>query len=632
MSEITYKDAVSQIKDRLDIVDVVSRVVILKKSGGNYWGLCPFHGEKTSSFSVSAQKQIYKCFGCGEGGDVLSFLMKTNNQTFAEVINEQAEILGIELPRTQGVDNRSLKQQMCEALLLAAEYYTENLLKDKECKAYKYLQKRGFGDDVISKYKLGLSLDSYDDLQKKLAKKLGKDFDINVLEKAGLVIKRDNERGYADRFKNRLMIPIFDDKGNVVAFGARILEEGQNPKYLNSSESLVYNKSQILYGLYQAKEAIKEEDSVIIMEGYFDVISAQVNGVKNCVASCGTSLTDNHVKIISRYTNSRRIFLAFDSDSAGQKATERGAQIIKEAFTGLGQIKQFDESFSSINNDRYSCEIRVVTPPDGKDPDEFIRENGADEYKKYVKSASLLVDFQIDNVLKHKKQKMTPMEKNDLVKQVLPYLMEINNNIVRDEYVKIVAGRLSIDENSLKKELSLQSLPQKPVYSEKKFPIVTKSLNNSEKAQKNLLSLYLINESAYSIQTLNSILKNIEFTNNKLIIVKDTIDKLSQAVNNVKELTQTLYTEFAEDNELKEILTDLIYLSDSFKSLTDKDFKIAINENIETINSFKQKEVQNHMRSQYKEANDDELQAIQIQMQLREKIKNKLRTGDTINE
>ena len=223
---------------------------------------------------------------------------------------------------------------------------------------------------------------------------------------------------------------------------------------------------------------------------------------------------------------------------------------------------------------------------------------------------------------------MSPLEKNDLVKQVVPYLNEINNSIVRDEYIKIVATQLEIEESSLKKVLSLQSAPEKPQYSPQKKPIVKKSLNISEKAQKNLLSMYLVNESSINFQTLNNILKEVEFTNDKLIIVKNTIDKLSQAVNNVKELTETLYTEFAEDNELKEIITDLIYLSDSFKSLSDKDFKIAIEENIDRIKTFKIKEDQKQLQSEYKKANDDELQAVQIQMQLREKIKNKLRTGD----
>ena len=301
---------------------------------------------------------------------------------------------------------------------------------------------------------------------------------------------------------------------------------------------------------------------------------------------------------------------------------------IKEAFEGLGNIKQYDESFNTLNNDRYACEIRVITPPDGKDPDEFIREHGSEEYKKYVESAQLLIDFQINQVLKNKKPQMSPLEKNDLVKQVVPYLNEINNSIVRDEYIKIVATQLEIEESSLKKVLSLQSAPENPSYSPQKKPIVKKSLNISEKAQKNLLSMYLVNESSINFQTLNNILKEVEFTNDKLIIVKNTIDKLSQAVNNVKELTETLYTEFAEDNELKEIITDLIYLSDSFKSLSDKDFKIAIEENIDRIKTFKIKEAQKQLQSEYKKANDDELQAVQIQMQLREKIKNKLRTGD----
>lgn len=625
----TYQDAVTQIKDRLDIVDVVSKVVILKKSGGNYWGCCPFHNEKTPSFSVSPAKQIYKCFGCGEGGDVFSFLMKTNNQSFAEVIKEQAEILGVELPHSfdKSGDNKDVKEQIYACMKETAIFYNKTLLENKNSAAYKYIEGRGMGDEVISSYLLGFAPNAYDEIQKLFKNK----YSDEILEKAGLLIKRDNGKGYLDRFRNRLIIPIFDEKGNVAAFGARAIDEGQNPKYLNSPDSPVYNKSHILYGLYQAKEAVKENDSIVIMEGYFDVISAQVNGVKNAVGACGTALTDSHVKLISRYTQSRRIYLAFDSDNAGKKATERGAAVIKEAFVGLGNIKQFDENYASVSSDRYSCELRVVVPPEGKDPDEFIRENGAEAYMKVLDEAPLLIDFQVDSVLNQKKAGMSPIEKNNIVKQVLPYLLEINNNIIQDEYIKLVSAKLDIDENSLKKELRKGSFNE-PLHPNKRsnqlVPIVKKSLNISEKAQKNLLSMYLISESTYSIQTLNNILKEVEYTNNTLIIVKDTIDKLSQRVNNVKELTETLYTEFAEDYEVKDIITDLIYLSDSFKDMSDKDFKIAINENIETINAFKEKEAQSHMRSQYKQVNDDEIQAIQIQMQLRENIKNKLRTGD----
>ena len=633
MNEVSYQDVVTQIKDRLDIVDVVSKYVILKKSGGNYWGCCPFHNEKTPSFSVSPAKQIYKCFGCGEGGDVLSFLMKINNQSFHEVVKEQAELLGIELPVSfdKAKNNKDIKDKIYSCMKDTAEFFKHNLLKDKNSVAYKYLENRGITDSHIETYKLGYAPNSYDELQKFLKDKYSEE----IIEKAGLIIKRENSQGYIDRFRNRITIPIFDDKGNIVAFGARAIESGQNPKYLNSPDTVVYNKSNILYGLYHAKEAIKEKDSVVIMEGYFDVISAQVNGVKNAVGACGTALTDSHVKLISRYTQSRKIYLAFDTDRAGQMAAKRGAEVIKEAFVGLGNIKQFDESFSSIskNNDRYSCEIRVVVPPEGKDPDEFIRENGAQAYQSILDRAPLLVDFQINSILKDKKSDMSPIEKSNLVKDVLPYLKEINNDIVRDEYIKIVASQLEISENSIQKELKKSTFdtfspPVKTQQAKENLLIVKKSLNISEKAQKNLLSMYLIEDSAYSIQTLSSILKDVEYTNNTLIIVKNTIDKLSQRVNNVKELIETLYTEFAEDYEVKDLITDLIYLSDSFKNLSEKDFKNAINENIAKIAAFKEKEAQSHLRSQYKQLDDDEVQAIQIQMQLRENIKNKLRTGD----
>ena len=525
-------------------------------------------------------------------------------------------------------DNKDVKEQIYKCMQDAAKFYQNNLLDNKNSEAYRYISGRQINDENIQTYMLGFAQNSYESLQQHFNGK----YSDEILEKAGLIIKRENKPSYIDRFRNRITIPIFDEKGHIVAFGARAIEAGQNPKYLNSPDTIVYNKSNILYGLYQAKESIKENDSIVIMEGYFDVISAQVNGVKNAVGACGTALTENHVRLISRYTQSRRIYLAFDTDKAGQMATKRGADVIKEAFAGLGNIKQFDESFSAIaeSSDRYSCELRVVVPPEGKDPDEFIRENGADAYKEILLQAPLLVDFQIDSVLKSYKKGMSPVEKNAIVKDVIPYLTEINNNIVRDEYTKIVATRLDIEQKTLQTEL-INAMRNGDVYTyfpkskdnNDIAPIVKKSLNISEKAQKNLLSMYLVNGSTYSVQTLSNILKDVDFTNDTLIIVKNTIDKLSQRINNVKELIETLYTEFAEDYEVKDIITDLIYLSDSFKSLSDKDFKIAISENIETINAFKEKEIKTHIRSQYKEVNDDEIKAIEQQIQLKEFLKNK---------
>lgn len=622
MGNVTFEDVISQIKDRLDILDVVSKDVIMKKSGGNWWGLCPFHKEKTPSFSVNPARGIYKCFGCGEGGDSLSYLMKTRNLAFNDLIIDLAREFGIEMPNTfSAPKNKDLKEQMIKACSKAAEYYQHSLFATQEGSiALSYLNNRNIDEKVIKRYMLGFSGKEQNHLYKSLKNK----FSDEVLEKAGLTLK--TQKGdYIDRFRNRIMIPIHDENGEIVAFGARAIEEGQNPKYLNSSDSLIYNKSKLLYGLYFAKDAIKQSDSVIIMEGYFDVISAQAHGIENCVASCGTSLTSEHIKLISRYTNSRRIYLAFDTDSAGVKATQRGAEIIKEAFTGLGNIKQFDESYSSVNNDKYSCEIRVITPPEGKDPDEFIRNAGAEAYFKHLEHAPLLIDFQINSILKNKNKAKTPNEKLKLIKELIPVLAEIQNKITRSEYIKMVSSTLNVDENAINSEIN-QLNSDYPVAGGNINSIVTKSSNILEKAQKNLLSLYLINESPLNFNELKELIDKVEFNSETLIIVKTTIDKLICNVNNVKALIEKLYSTFAQDEDIKALITDLICISEAFNKLSKKDFKSIIDENVNKIDEFRIRNEHDAMRNLYKNVNDNEKEALKVQMQLRDKI-NSL-TGD----
>ena len=619
-------DIAQQIKDKLDILDVVSRTVILKKKGQNYWGLCPFHKEKTPSFSVNPAKGIYKCFSCGEGGDVLSFLMKTQNKSFMEVVKDEAQALGIELPKNMGVsaEKKELKQQILSALKDACDFYNLNLISSPNAqKALAYVKEdRGLSDEVIATYKLGYAPNSYDDLYKRFQGKYSND----VLEQSGLVIKREREAGYVDRFRHRVIIPIFDESGNVVAFGARALD-GQEPKYLNSPESIVYNKSKTLYGLYHAKDAIKEEDATIIMEGYFDVISTQASGIKNCVASCGTSLTSGHIGLISRYSKSRKIFLAFDTDSAGIKATQRGAEVIKEAFTGLGEIKQFDEVQSAFNDEKYACEIRVVSPPEGKDPDEFIRSNGAEAYRQYLTQAQLLLDFQIDLALKDYKKGMPVSEKLKFVKGIIPILSNIQNAIARNEYVKVVAERLNIAETDLLKELrSTSALAIKPFVKEE--PIVKKRISLFEKTERNLLSMYLISRSQLLPSQISNILINEELDDETLNYIKNTIDKLSSEVNNVKELIETLYNAFAEDNDIKNIITDLIELAKPYDGLSATDLRFAIDENLQKIRRFRQRQEQEAIRQSYKHIDDDDIQAVQIQIELKERLKNRLRTGE----
>ena len=618
----TIEELVTQIKDRLDIVDVVSQQVILKKNGGRYWGLCPFHKEKTPSFSVNPDLGIYKCFGCGAGGDALSFIMKTQNKEFMDVVKEYAEKFGLDMPKSfhHNSESKEIKDEMIRACAKAAEFYNLRLLMDKEPETLQvldYLKNRGITKEIIEKYNLGIAPKAY----AMFYKKFRHDFSEEVMEKAGLIIKT-REGEYIDRFRNRAIIPIQNEFGDFVAFGARAVEEGQMPKYLNSSDSLIYNKSKLLYGLYTAKDAIKEDDSVILMEGYFDVISAQAHGIRNAVASCGTALTPEHIKLLSRYTPSRKIYLSFDTDSAGQKATNRNAELIKEAFKGLGNIKQFDESYISTSNDKYSCEIRVIAPPEGKDPDEFIRSVGAESYREYMQHAPLLIDFQLNNIIKEKPK--TPIEKTKVVKEIIPLLMEIQNKIIQAEYVKMVSDALSVDEKALLSELKTASRTE-IIKNSDVSKIVKKNIPISQKAQKNLLSVFLVTDNHFTLDEISRIIGDTPFTDETLINVKSTIDKLTCTVNNVKELIDKLYTTYVNEPEVQKLITDLISISESFQNLDETDFLTAIRENINKINDCQNEKEKEKIRNLYKSANDNETEALKIQMQLRDKINNRLK-------
>ena len=621
----SFEDVISQIKDRLDIVDVVSQYVVLKKSGANYWGLCPFHNDKKPSMSVSPTRGIFKCFSCGAGGDALNFLVRIQNREYKDVILELAEKYGIELPTKYhaSADTKNQKKEMIKACLKAAKFYHAQLRSAEDAnKAITALRKRNVDDSIIDKFTLGWAPNKYDTLYKELKK----EFKDEILEKAGLILK-SNSGGWIDRFRNRIIIPIQNELGEYVAFGARAVDEGQNPKYLNSSDSLIYNKSKILFGLNSAQEAIKNEDGVVIMEGYFDVISAQAHGVENAVASCGTALTPDHVKILSRYTKSRRIFLS-DTDGAGINATKKGSAVIKETLSTLGDIKQFDEShISSAMDNKYACEIRVVSPPQGKDPDEFIRTMGGDAFKEYIKTAPLLIDFLLNNILKEKNSAKTPQQKAELVEQTIEILKDVNNKIIQSEYVKMVSTVINVDENAMLKELArIERQGDNEGRIQYKQKVVTNSSQFEIKAQKNLLSVFLANDNVLSYQQLKEMLPEDIIQDETLIIVKNTIDKLACTINNVKELTKNLYTEFIEDDNLTQILTDIVELSEAFHGLEPDEFERAVRENIVRLKKCYQEKEAEKIRQQYKQVNDDEIEALKIQMQLRDKIK--LRTGD----
>ena len=617
----TWDELIQQIKERLDIVDVISKEVVLKKRGSSYWGLCPFHKDKNPSFCVTPAMGIYKCFSCGESGDALKFIMKTRNIEFKDLIYELADQFDLEVPysyrKNNGTSIKELKEQMLGATLVAAEIYHDLLLRNKDAGtdfALKYLTNRGISTDIIKKFHLGMAPKKFTFLYDELKK----DFSNEVLEKAGLIIKKEN--GYIDRFLDRLIIPIQNENGDFVAFGARTFEKDRQPKYLNSSDSLIYNKSKLLYGLYTAKEAIKQNDSVVLMEGYFDVISSQAHGIENCVASCGTSLTSDHVKLLSRYTKSRRIYLSFDTDAAGQKATARGAEIIRDVFAGLGNIKQFDESFVSSNEDKYACEIRVIAPPEGKDPDEFIRSVGADAYRLYMEKAPLFIDFRLNSILKEKDKYNTPQEKAQFIKQIIPVLAEIKNRIIRSEYIDSIAQTLSIDARAIESEMTIferanYTAPQRIVKN------VTKSKSVLTKAQKILLSVFFVPDSPKTFTQIYELIGDIQFEDEILTNVKSTIDKLIRTVNNVKELIEHLYTEYVENSEAQALISELITTAEVYKGLSEEDFESVINETINKINRCEHLKESEQIRKMYIGVNDDDPEALKIQMRLRDKIK-----------
>ena len=587
MAELSYQHSIEKIKESLDIVDVISKYVVLKKAGRNFQGLCPFHNEKTPSFVVTPDKQIFKCFGCGEGGDVFTFLMKINNQSFNEVIEEQALNLGIELPKfnkKNAMENKAFRERLYDAMELASKFFKNNL--ESNTKALEYLEKRGINEIAISKFSLGLAPKGNFELKNYLTN-LG--FSVDELIKAGLVYEKDGV--YYDRFKNRIIIPIKNINSNIIAFGARAIMEGQMPKYINSPESEIYNKSNVLFGLDSAKETIKEKDSVIFMEGYFDVISAQIGGVKNAVATCGTALTPHHIKLISRFCPSRKIYLAFDTDSAGKKAIEHGAEVIKSIFNSLGDIKQYDSNYE--NNDNV-CEIRVVQEIQGKDPDEFIREFGADEYLKKIEHAPLLLDYQLNQIYKEVKGKITPQEKSSLVIQIADILSEIKNPVISDDYIKVASFKLGVSEEILKAQVKNKQQDEFLILKvENELPlninkIIQKDTQNQlELMEENLIKLGFSANDYEKQSYFREKIKNIKLNNEANSRVLQSIDKKIDEVNNVDELAKKVFFEFYSEQEIQKKISDNIFSSHEFDNLTQENYKKAIDETLTRLNKLK---------------------------------------------
>ncbi len=423
-----------KVKERVDIVEVIGDYVPLKKKGQNLWACCPFHGEKTPSFSLSPAKQIYKCFGCGKAGDPIQFVMDIEGIGFQEAIRQLAGKYGIEVEEEANLSpEQNLEQSERESLFIAVNFAKDFFIKNLDTEEGKsiglsYFKERGFTPQIIQKFDLGYALDGWDHFLK-AAKAAG--YQEEILLKAGLILQKEGEteRLY-DRFRNRVTFTIHNVSGKAIGFGARMLTKDKNqPKYINSPETPIYHKSDVLYGMFQAKKAIREQDNCYLVEGYTDVVSLHLSGIENVVASSGTSLTDGQIKMIRRFTN--QVTVLYDGDSAGIKASLRGIDLLLEG--GLN--------------------VKAVVFPDGEDPDSYSRKVGSQAFQEYLKANSRdFIGFKIG--LYQEEIEKDPIRKAGIIREVVQSIGKIPDPIIRSVYAKEASGLLGIEEEILHAELN----------------------------------------------------------------------------------------------------------------------------------------------------------------------------------
>ncbi len=420
-------ETVALINQQADIIEVVQDFVSLKKKGTNYTACCPFHNEKTPSFSVSPSKGIYKCFGCGKGGDSIGFVMDIENYSYVEALKYLAKKYNIELKTDENqTDEELAEQKERESIHIAMEFaqnYFKDLLTHSEMGqaiGLSYFKERGFKMPVIEKFQLGYSLAEWDGLLKTAE---NKGFSRDILEKAGLILQREN-KAY-DRFRERVMFPIHNVSGKPIAFGARILKnDPKQPKYLNSPETAVYHKSRVLYGIFQAKKSIRELDNCYLVEGYTDVVSLHQASIENVVASSGTSLTVEQIQLIRRFTEN--VTVLYDGDNAGIKASLRGIDLI------LAQ----------------GLNVKVVIFPDGEDPDSYLKKVGTTSFQKYLQEENQdFITFKAN--LYQNEAKKDPLKRAEMIKEVVQSIIKIPDEIKRRVFFQECSQLLGIDEQTL---------------------------------------------------------------------------------------------------------------------------------------------------------------------------------------
>lgn len=436
-------NVVDEIKERLDLTDIVGRSVQLKKTGRNFKGLCPFHTEKTPSFVVFPESQNWHCFGCGRGGDIFSFVMEYEGWDFRTALEEMGREAGVQVHQRTPQEIEAIKEndRLRAAVEAAADYYHQLLKTAPQAKhARAYLRKRGFTKKTVHEFRLGYSIRSWDALRTHL---LGQGFSVEELVKAGLLVQKDDGSTY-DRFRDRVVIPIRDRRGRVIAFGGRVLHPEDQPKYLNSPQTPIFDKSKVLFGLDTAGRAIQQADAVIIVEGYMDVMIPYQEGYRNVVAPMGTALTEAHLKMLQRLT--RNFILALDPDAAGVKATLRGLETARETLDREWHAV-FDPRGLVGYEGRLDADIRVVLLPDGVDPDELILEDKS-AWEDLLEQAEPVVRFYFRQLLK-RQDPNEPKGKARIVDAMLPLLRDISSGVEREAYAQELALELGISANTL---------------------------------------------------------------------------------------------------------------------------------------------------------------------------------------
>ena len=559
------EEILEKIKSQNDIVDVISERVRLKKSGRNFTGLCPFHNEKTPSFSVSQEKQIYKCFGCGEAGNVISFVMKEKNLPFIEAVKYLANRANIPL-EIGNKENNKLSQKkdlLYRVNVEAAKFFFSNLMNNQQAK--EYFLNRGIKESTIKKFGLGYANDSWNNLMFHLRRKGIND---NLLEEAGLIsVNKEKGRKY-DRFRNRVMFPVFDYQGRVIGFGGRVLDDSK-PKYLNSPETLVFQKGTNLYGLNFALKHNISERYFIIVEGYMDLISLHQYGITNVVASLGTALTINQARLLKRYAD--KVVISYDADIAGQMATLRGLEVLRTA----------------------GFDVRVLNIPQGKDPDEYVRSNGRDAFLKLVNVAEPLIDYRI----KKAEEGIDFKNSQSLIlyaKRIMEIISDLNP-MEKDVYIKKASENTGIKEQTL-----YDMLKSKIKYGRENNFRNNKEEDGSKlyvepgflKAERALLKIMIENK-----EYLQYIEERISENDFILLEHKEifTVIMLAKGenINNIDSFIESKLNNTKSIGELVKIREENIFFAD--------DVKVQINDFINEIHSYKLKQRIDQLRKEQKE-------------------------------